>query len=183
MSRYQTFNAIILSTEWINEKDLRCQLLTQHDGKRWLKAPGAKASQKGSAAGLQPGNHVQVQVYRRGQNDTLQQLLIIDSPLFTVQPPEKLNTLHYMLWVLRQWCDLDHSVPDLYTLLLQAIGSLGTIQPSQLELLKRRFERALLRAEGLWSYGDELLSFREFRQVFEEHTHSQMPQQWLLVGA
>ena len=175
MSRYPNSNAIVLSVTEASEKDLEAVLLHETLGKRRLVAKGARASLKGSAAALQAGNIIHCQVYRGRNHDTLQQVEILQSPLGLIITPDKLLCLHYFLWLLQAWCEWDSPVPELYELLRLAISTLIDYNDPSLERLKRRFEAALLRAEGLADAG---ISFAEFQQQFSEHTHVGIPQRF-----
>lgn len=176
-SRYQRSQALVLSVYKALEKDLRVVLLHQHDGKRWLSARGARSSRRGVQAALQPGNHVEVLLYRSGEHDTLQQAEILHSPLTQVVTPQRLNVLHYLLWITQHWCEWNTAVPTLYELLRKGVETVCAIEDTRLSVVSRRFERALLVEEGLWPT-DQNLTFGDFARIFEEHSHQQIPDQF-----
>lgn len=177
--RYPRSRAIVLSVYRSHEKDLRAVLLHERDGKRWLLARGGRASRKGVAAALQPGNAVDVLLYRRGDQDTLQQIEICASPFERVNTPARLYSLHYLLWITEHWCEWSTPVSALYGLLQRGITTVCDLGETQLADISRRYERALLVEEGLWR-AEQPLSPRDFRRIFEEHRHRQLPRHFVV---
>ena len=165
-----------------NEKDLTAVLLHQRDGKRYLNARGARASRRGVLAVLQPGNRVAVLLYRNADHDTLQQAEISVSLLTRIQTPAQLNCLHYFLWLVLHWCEWRTPVDDIYDLLCKALDTLPKLDESRLLELRRRFEHALLRSQGLQD--DSCApSFQRFQVVFADYTHHVIPPQFVESAA
>lgn len=178
-SRYQRSEAIVLCVYPANEKDLKVVLLHAQDGKRYLNARGARASRRGVLAVLQPGNRVEVLLYRSADHDTLQQADIKESLLSRISSPAQLHCLHYFLWLVRHWCEWGTPVEDIYELLGKAIDTLPKLDEARLGELKRRFEQALLRIQGLQDDTTAPPSFQRFQAIFADYTHQLIPAQFL----
>ena len=68
----------------------------------------------------------------------------------------------------------------MYELLCKGVETVCTIAEQRLVEVSRRFERALLLAEGLWQ-DEQRLSLGDFERIFEEHTHQRIPEQFQRV--
>jgi len=154
VSQYQD-RAVILRTYRLGEADRIVVLLTRHHGKIRAVAKGVRKTTSRFGARLEPINHVQVQLYRGRELDTVQQVDLIASPAVIRSDLGRVGQALSMLET------TDHLLVDrepnepLYSMLVAALQEL-TLRPSP--LVFAAFCLKALALEGVCPVVDECVS-------------------------